>query len=271
MISENSNKHFTKKNKIHYGNYKKKPSLNGFLTLVKKGIIPRPHYALGLLLAAKQAFDLGYKKIKVFELGCHNLEGLVDLENYVSDIKKFLKIDFEIFGFDLKEGLPKYTPNNFDRLSRWSPGDYSLDIKKNLKYLNNSKIFYGDVKKTIPNFIKKYKKTFLTSPIAFVIYDLDYYTSTKNGLNLLKLKSNNYIPKTYVYFGDYLMSSFDEGERKAVFEFNKISKYKISNIGELAEQLSIFFKKWIFFGKRLNVINYFNHKKHKKKVDQILF
>jgi hypothetical protein len=271
MISDNSSKHFTKKNRVIYNNYKKKPNIHNFLDLIKKGIIPRPHYALGLLLAAKQAFDLGYKKIKVFELGCHNLEGLIDLENYATDIKKFLKIDFEIFGFDLKEGLPKYTPNNFDRLSRWSPGDYSLDIKKNLKYLKFSKILYGDVKKTIPMFINRYKKTFLTSPISFVIYDLDYYTSTKNGLNLLKLQSKNYIPKTYVYFGDYLMSSFDEGERKAVLEFNKTSKYKISDIGELAEQLSIFFKKWIFLGKRLNVINYFNHKKHKSKVDQILF
>jgi len=271
MISEDSNKHFTKKNRILYQNYKKRPNLNSFLDLIKKGIIPRPHYALGLLLAAKQAVDLGYKKIKIFELGCYNFEGLIDLENYTNDIKQFLDIDFEIFGFDLKKGLPKYTPNNYDRLSRWSPGDYRLEINKNLKYLKNSKILYGDVKKTIPNFIKKYKKSFLTSPIAFVIYDLDYYTSTKNGLNLLKLKSNNYIPKTYVYFGDYLMSSFDEGERKAVFEFNNISKYKISDIGELAEQLSIFFKKWIFLGKRLNVINYFNHKKHKTKVDQILF
>ena len=68
MISENSNKHFTKKNKIIYKNYKKQPNLHGFLDLVKRGIIPRPHYALGLLLAAKQAFDLGYKKSKFLNL-----------------------------------------------------------------------------------------------------------------------------------------------------------------------------------------------------------
>ena len=67
--------------------------LDDFMDLVKRGIIQRPHYALGLLLAAKQAFDLGYKKIKVFELGCYNLERLLDLENYATDIKQFLKID----------------------------------------------------------------------------------------------------------------------------------------------------------------------------------
>ena len=269
MISPQSYEFFSKQNQLTYKNYQKKPDFKKFSDLVKKGIVPRPHYALGLLLAAKQAHDLGLKEIKVLELGCYNFDGIIDLENYANDIKKFLNINIEIFGFTLKSGLPKYKINNFDRLSRWDVGDYKFDNKTNYNNLKSSKIFFGEIKNTIPQFVKKYKKTFLNSPIGFVMFDLDYYTSTKIGLNLLKLNISNYLPRTYAYFDDHSFSSFDEGERKAIIEFNKISKYKISDIGELAEQLSIFFNKWIFLGKRLKIINYHNHSKFNEKINSI--
>ena len=270
MFSKNSLKYFSNKNKIIYEEFKKKPNFKKFLNLVKKGITPRPQYGLSLLLAAKQAKDLGIKKIKVTELGCWNLEGLIDIENYVTDIQKFLDIEVEVFGFTLKEGLPKYKANNYDRLYRWSPGAFPLEKNENFKKLKFSKVYLGDIKKTIPKFLNDNKKTFTNSPLGLILFDLDYYSSTKIGLNLLKLTSGNYLPRTYVYFDDHSFSGFDEGERKAIYEFNKISKYKISDIEELPEQLSIFFNKWIFLGKRIKVINYFNNKNYNKRVTQIL-
>ena len=47
------------------------------------------------------------------------------------------------------------------------------------------------------------------------------------------------------------------------------NKYKISDIGELAEHLSIFWNKWIFLGKRLKITNIFKHKKFNKKVEEL--
>ena len=269
MFSPFSEKYFLKKNKLIYKKYKKKPNYIDFLNLLKKGIVPRAYYGLSLLMAAKQAKDLGYKKIKVFELGCDNLDGLVDIENYINDIKKFIDIDFEIYGFTLKGGLPKYKVNKYDRLYRFSAGQYKLRDKINLNKLKSSKIIYGDIKHTIPKFIKENKKSFNKSPISLVIFDLDYYTSTKFGLNLLKLNPVNYLPRTYVYFDDHSFSAFDEGERRAISEFNKNSKFKISDIAELAEQLCIFFNKWIYLGKRIKVINYYNHPKFNKSVEQL--
>ena len=269
MFSKTSLKYFSNKNKIIYKEFKKKPNFKKFLNLVKKGITPRPYYGLLLLLAAKQAKDLGIKKIKVIELGCENFEGLFDIEKYVADIKNFLEIDVEIFGFTLKEGLPKYKVNNYDRLYRWQPGDYKLKKENYFNKLQSSKVYFGDIKKTIPKFLNDYKKTFTNSPLGLIFFDLDYYTSTKVGLKLLKLTSGNYLPRTYVYFDDHSFSGFDEGERKAIYEFNKISKYKISDIGEFAEQLSIFYNKWIFLGKRIKIINYFNNKNYNKSVTQI--
>lgn len=265
--SKDSLEYLSNKNKIIYKNFKKKPNLKKFLNLVIKGIVPRPHYGLSLIMAVKQAKDLGIKKIKVIELGCGNFESLFDTEKYVADIKNFLEIDVEIFGFTLKEGLPKYKVNNYDRLYKWQPGDYKLENMNYLNKLQSSKVYFGDIKKTIPKFLNDYKKTFTNSPLGLVFFDLDYYTSTKVGLKLLKLTSDNYLPRTYLYFDDHSFSGFDEGERKAIYEFNKISKYKISDIGELAEQLSIFFNKWIFLGKRIKVINYFNNKNYNKSSD----
>jgi hypothetical protein len=270
MFSTDSQKFFLNKNKLIYKRFKKNPNNKKFFDLIKKGKLPRPHYGLSLLLAAQQAKDLGLKKIKVVELGCGNLNGLIDIENYITDIKRFLDIEFEVYGFTLKNGLPDYKENNYNRLYRYQPGEYPLENKKNLKKLKFSKIYFGDIKKTIPNFLNDHKKTFTESPLGVIFFDLDYYSSTKLGLNLFKLSSNNYLPRTYVYFDDHSFSTFDEGEKKAVNEFNKISKYKISDIEELAEQLSIFFNKWIFLGKRIKVINYIDNKNFNKKVTQIL-
>ena len=82
--------------------------------------------------------------------------------------------------------------------------------------------------------------------------------------------SDNYLPRTYLYFDDHSFSSFDEGERRAINEFNKESENNISDIAELAEQLSIHFTKWIFLGKRIKVINYYKNKNFNKKISLFL-
>ncbi|MDB4208384.1 hypothetical protein N9770_03255 [Amylibacter sp.] len=270
MFSDQSQKYFQKENKILYEKFKKNPSFTKFLSLIKKGQLPRPHYGLCLLLAAMQAKDLGLNKLKIIELGCANFDGLVDIENYVHDIQSFLDIEVELFGFTLKEGLPKYKINNFDRLYGWQPGDYSLESDKNQKKLKTSKIYFGDIKETIPKFLKDFENTFVDSPLGLIFFDLDYYTSTKIGLELLNMDSNNYLPRTYTYFDDHSFSAFDEGERRAIYEFNKESENNISDIGELAEQLSIHFNKWIFLGKRIKVINYYENKNFSKKTSNPL-
>ena len=270
MISPQSLLFFPKKNRSIYKKYLRKPNKFKFLELVKKGILPRPHYALGLMLAVEQAINLGYKSIKVIELGCFNFDGIIDLEHFASDIKKFTNINIEIYGFTLKEGLPKQKQNYFDRLYRWSPEEFGFTKKKNYRNIKKSKIYFGDIKNTISKFKKDIKKNIKTSPIGFIIFDLDYYSSTKKAMSLLKMKENSYIPRPYLYFDDHSFSSKYEGERKAIMEFNNKNKYKISDIGELAEQLSILWSKWIFLGKRFKQIHFFNHIKFNTRVVDLL-
>ena len=270
MISPQSMLFFPKKNRDIYNKFLRNPSKSKFLELIKKGLIPRPHYALGLILSAEQAINLGYKSIKVIELGCFNFDGIIDLEHYASDIKKFINIDIQIYGFTLKSGLPKTNQNSFDRLYRWSPDEFGYSKKQNYKNIKKSKIYFGNIKDTIPKFKKDIKKKITESPIGFIIFDLDFYTSTKKALSLLKMNENSYIPRPYLYFDDHSFSSKYEGERKAIMEFNSKEKNKISDIGEFAEQLSILWSKWIYLGKRFKQICFFKHKKFNMRIKDIL-
>jgi hypothetical protein len=267
MIKTSSIKYLSLKNRKKYLKFRKKFNDEIYLQFIKKGTLPRPHYALGLYYAAVQAKSLGYKKIKILEFGCHNFEGLIDLENHIADIKSFIKIEFEVYGFTLKEGLPYYPLGNFNRYYRWSPKEYAFNNTKNLKKLKISNIIFGDVKETVDEFLRK--KKFEHSPIGFIIFDLDLYTSTKYALKILKLHDDCYLPRLINYFDDNSFSSIDEGELRAIEEFNKKSKRKISIIYELAEQLSIYFKKWIFLGKRFRIVNFFRNKYFNEKTPQI--
>ena len=267
-FSKKSQAYFSIKNKRIYTRYKKKPNLLDYLDLVKRGVIPRPHYALGILMAAHQAFKLGYKKISIIEFGCFNLDGLIDMEQHVKDIKEFINIEFNIFGFDYGKGLPKMKFHEADRMQEWDVGDYSFKDKENLNSLKSAKIIWGNVNKTIKKFIKETDLT--KAPIGFISNDLDYYTSTYKSFDLLKTKSINFIPRPILYFDDFFRSSKYEGEYLAIEMFNKKNKKKLSEILELTEQLSMFWKKWTYLGTRFRCLIDFKHPKYKIRYHDLL-
>ena len=132
MISDQSNTYFKLLDKLKYQIFKTfySNNLNKYIELIKHGILPRPHYALGLLLAAHQAHSLGYKKISVIEFGCWNCDGLIDLEHFIKDIQKFFNLEFKVFGFDLGDGHPDYNSDSRDRLYELTKGDYPFDKKR---------------------------------------------------------------------------------------------------------------------------------------------
>ena len=267
MFSKSTLKYFNKKQLKKYNSYKKYPSFKKYFEMVKKGDVPRPHYALGLLMAAHQAKHFNIKKISVIEFGCWNLEGLIDLEQHSVEISKIIDVEFQIYGFTLKEGLPNYKFNKFDRYNEWKQGDFKFSAHRNLKKLKKSKVIFGDVKKTIKPFIKR--TNFLSAPIGFIINDLDYYTSTMNSFKILEMSNKNYLPKPVLYFDDFFRSNKFEGEYKAINDYNNKSKKKIATILEFAEQLSLSWQKWIFLGKRFKYLIDFNNPKYHKFYNDI--
>ena len=85
----------------------------------------------------------------------------------------------------------------------------------------------------------------------------------------IKTKLNNiykyYIPKTDI--DPYYIEI-----KKLINNFNKKNKdCKISSIGELAEQMSIYWKKWIFLAKRLKTFTNFKHKLYSKRYENLIY
>lgn len=270
MISDQSNEYFKILDRFKYKLFKTfySKNLNKFIDLIKFGILPRPHYALGVLLAAHQAYNLGYKKISIIEFGCWNCDGLIDLEHYIKDIKNFFNLEFKVFGFDLGDGHPDYNSDTRDRLYELTKGDYPFDNKENLKKLKDTELILGDVKDTLNNFLES--RNIEEYPIGFISYDLGLYTSTKYALKILDKDSKYFIPRPYLYFDNNYFVLDNEGDRLALREFNQNSKKQICKINEMSEQLSLSWKKWLFLAKRIYSLSDHNHPKYNQHYEQTI-
>ena len=268
MLSDQSRNYFSFFNSIKYRYFQffYGKSFEKFFDLIKYGVLPRPNYALGILMAAHQAKELNYKKISIIELGCWNFEGLIDIENYINDIKKFIDIDFSVYGFELGSGHIKEETDPRNRLYELSGGDYAFKKDENIKKLKFSKLILGDVKETVPKFLEE--KHLDNAPLGFVIFDLGFYTSAKDALNLLKSKSKRYLPRTIIYSDNNYFVLENEADKLAFAEFNNEGGKTISPIGELAEQLSISWNKWIFLGKRMFILSDLKHEKYNINYEQ---
>ena len=268
MLSDQSRNYFSFFNSIKYRYFQffYGKSFEKFFDLIKYGVLPRPNYALGILMAAHQAKELNYKKISIIELGCWNFEGLIDIENYINDIKKFIDIDFSVYGFELGSGHIKEETDPRNRLYELSGGDYAFKKDENIKKLKFSKLILGDVKETVPKFLEE--KHLDDAPLGFVIFDLGFYTSAKDALNLLKSKSKRYLPRTIIYSDNNYFVLENEADKLAFAEFNNEGGKTISPIGELAEQLSISWNKWIFLGKRMFILSDLKHEKYNINYEQ---
>lgn len=260
MLSKSSLRYLSHINKLRY--YLNKINLNEkkYFNLILNGIIPRPQYAFCLFMSANLAAQLGYKKISAIEFGCWEGEGLLDLEHYSSEIEKIFQIDIEIYGFDGGEGLPE--PQNFkDRLYQFSTGDMKLSKNSCIDKLKKSKLITGNFKDTVPKFIEENKH----APIATILNDADYFFSTKQSLEILK--NDNILPKVFLYFDDLNFSSSRTGELGAINDYNQSNESKIEQIPELAETMSIYWKKWGFLGKRFFLHHNFDHEKYNIRYD----
>jgi hypothetical protein len=212
----------------------------------------RPHYETIILESAIEAKKIGYKKISILELGVAGGNGLIALEKYKKKVEKFTNIKINIFGFDTGEGLPK-TQNKFDLPYYWSEGDFKIDKEKIEKKIK-SKIYYGDIKDTFEKFIESKPEI-----ISAIFLDMDYYTSTKNFLDLISRYKDSFAPRVYFYFDDIFSTNHHinehNGELLAIKEFNE--KNLNIKIGKSINSSSDF--KFPIAKEKLFIMNNFDH------------
>jgi len=187
-------------------------------------IVPRPHYGYCLWQAANLAKKLGLSQISVIEFGVAGGNGLINLEFHASKIKAQLGVEVEIYGFDTGFGLPRPTDYR-DLPYHWKEGFFEVELDKLRAKLSKSELIIGDVEKTLDSFIAD----FSPAPIGAIMFDLDYYSSTKNAMKLLSINPENFLPRVFCYFDDVLGGEIElygehTGERLAISEFNDQSK-----------------------------------------------
>lgn len=180
----------------------------------------RPAYLWGALHGAHLARSLGIPAISLIEFGVAGGNGLIALEMIAERIERTLGIRTSVYGFDTGEGLPppkdvRDCPNLFTQ------GGYPMAVGDLRKRLNSarSQLILGMVEDTLPVFAAGGRP----HPIAFISFDLDYYSSTKEALRILEFDAKMLLPRVHCYFDDITGFTYSDynGERLAIAEFNE--------------------------------------------------
>lgn len=188
---------------------------------IEYGIFNYPNYAYGVYWASILASRLRIPRITVVELGVAGGRGLVALERASLEIEEKLGVKIDVIGFDSGKGMP--APTDYRDLPHiWSEGFYRMDPEKLRSKLTRAQLILGDVRQTIPDWMENQQ----TSPIGFVSFDLDYYSSTKFAFRLFEGPDLSHLPRVLCYFDDLAgnnLACMNEfvGEHLAIREFNE--------------------------------------------------
>ncbi|MGA3224409.1 MAG: hypothetical protein ABSC65_11655 [Acidobacteriaceae bacterium] len=184
-------------------------------------LVVRQQYAFSLLKTAELAMAQGLKSVTVIEFGVAAGAGLVNICNISRNITKLTGIDFQIIGFDSGVGMPPPRDHR-DHPEVFSEGSFPLiDRSALMRALpHNAKLILGDIQETLPDFMAGLSAS---SPVGFVVIDVDYYWSAKECLKVFLGEADNYLPWTLVYLDDIGFESSNPwaGELLAVREFNE--------------------------------------------------
>jgi hypothetical protein len=198
------------------------PTANKWLNAQHKKIIAksaewyRPNYAWGVLQSLHLAANLGIPRVSVLEFGVAGGNGLVSLELISADVESLFGVGIDVYGFDVGSGLPE--PVDYrDSPNMFQASAFPMDVPKLQARLTRAKLLLGDVSVTVPEFVAS-----SPAPIAFISFDLDLYSSTKQALQVFDAPSEALLPRVYCYFDDTLGMTHNEfaGERLAIQEFN---------------------------------------------------
>jgi hypothetical protein len=195
----------------------------GFLdyeTRLKIGSIDRAVYGYGLLEAAKLARRIGCPRISAIEFGVAGGNGLLALEMHAEHIKRRTGVEIDIYGFDSGQGMPPPADHR-DIPYLWQAGYFPMDEAKLRASLQHSKLVLGPIQQTVPAFCTVTKP----APIGFIVFDLDYYSSTMDAFALFEGADEYFLPRINCYFDDIVgdvSSAFNEftGELLAITDFN---------------------------------------------------
>lgn len=182
-------------------------------------LILRQQHAWSILKCADLALSLGIKQVTLLEFGVATGAGLLNICKIAEKVTKETGVNFNIYGFDTGKGMPP--PKSYrDHPELYQSGDFPMDSGALTKALpKNAKLILGEIRDTVATFIADLSPL---APIGFVSIDVDYYSSTRDALEMLKGDPELYLPRVIVYLDDLEDESHNSwcGELLAVNEFN---------------------------------------------------
>jgi hypothetical protein len=176
----------------------------------------RANYLFGVLHAAHLARTLRVPSIAAIEFGVAGGNGLLALEQAAAHTRDVLGVKVDVCGFDTGRGLPK--PRDVrDCPNLFLEGQFPLDEKRLLSRLDEARLILGPVEDTLDEFIAGEP-----SPVGFIAFDLDLYSSTASALRLFEAHERLLLPRVHCYFDDITGFTYAEhnGARLAISEFN---------------------------------------------------
>ncbi len=196
----------------------------------------RPNYTWSVLHAASVAARTGREAVSVIEFGVAGGNGLVAMERAAVEAQARLGVEVAVFGFDTGKGLPDPRDHR-DAPFLMEGGDFPMDEELLRTRLSFAQLVLGDVGETIPGFLAQSHPE-----IGFISFDLDYYSSTRDALVILRGDAAHLMPRVLCYFDDthgYPWGEFN-GARLAIAEYNDGSEErKLAEIHGLRHLLPI--------------------------------
>ncbi len=226
-----------------------------FRAKVEFDLIVRMHHAWGLLYAADQAKQCGIGELTVIEFGVANGAGLLNICEIAARVTRETGVAFRIVGFDAGAGLPK--PVDYrDHPEHYRQGDYPMVNRTELlaRLPRNAEVVFGDVRETARDFLARD-----LPPIGFLSFDLDFYSSTSDALQVLDGSPERYLPWTVCYFDDvhFMEHNQFQGELLAIHDFNASrADRKIAPVNWLDHYRLFHWAAWV---RRMYFLHLFGH------------
>jgi hypothetical protein len=173
-------------------------------------------YVWPAVQAANLAQRLRLDRVSFIEFGVAGGNSLVKLEAIARRLEERFGLRIEVYGFDTGAGLVR--PRDYrDMPNLWSEGAFPMDVEKLRQRLTKAELVLGPVEQTVTPFLER-----APAPVAFVAFDLDYYSSTMQAFALFQADQRLLLPRVHCFFDDILGYTFCDfnGERLAITDFN---------------------------------------------------
>lgn len=184
--------------------------------------VDRPHYLMGVIRASDQARRQGVPEICVAEFGVARGEGLLCLQQYAEAVERETGIRIQVFGFDTGQGLPEMCGDYRDHPDFYQVGDYPAEMDElRGKLTSRTTLVIGELRDTIQRFMSEQQN----APLGFAAIDVDFYTSTRDALQILSHSQRKILNRVFLYFDELDLHYFHQyaGEFLAINEFNALN------------------------------------------------